>query len=127
MNLCWAQGLYDAILYIYNKGMQDYVTPLEDLLRALSQALTTGKQLSDTQVKLGNKLLVYIRCVEPNLYPTYQPSVHGNRLFIQLNLWTVINLLVRRKRGTHILDCFSVLEIVGDHIFNIYKISKAIL
>ena len=61
VNLCWAQGLYDAILYIYNTGMADYARPLEELLAVLRQAVSTGKQLSDTQIKLGNKLLVYIR------------------------------------------------------------------
>ena len=59
--LCWAHGLYDALLYIYNKGMHDYTTPLEELLRLLRVAVNTGKQLTDIQIRLGNKLLVYIR------------------------------------------------------------------
>ncbi len=59
--LCWAHGLYDAILYIYNKGMQDYITPLEELLALLNSAVETGQALTDDQIKLGNKLLVYIR------------------------------------------------------------------
>ena len=41
--------------------MQDYTTPLEELLSLLTAALSTGKQLTDRQIKLGNKLLVYIR------------------------------------------------------------------
>ncbi|CAH1788234.1 unnamed protein product, partial [Owenia fusiformis] len=60
--LCWSHGLYDAILYVYNKGMNDYTTPLEELLRLLRAAVITGKQLTDEQIKLGNKLLVYISC-----------------------------------------------------------------
>ncbi|XP_064646589.1 vacuolar protein sorting-associated protein 8 homolog isoform X2 [Lineus longissimus] len=60
--LCWGHGLYDAIIYVYNKGMQDYTTPLEELLRILRMALSVGKQLSDDQIRLGNKLLVYISC-----------------------------------------------------------------
>nr|XP_006819234.1 PREDICTED: vacuolar protein sorting-associated protein 8 homolog [Saccoglossus kowalevskii] len=62
VNLCWTHGLYDAILYVYNKGMRDYVTPLEDLLRVLESAMKSAKQLTDDQIKLGNKLLVYISC-----------------------------------------------------------------
>ncbi|XP_052234778.1 vacuolar protein sorting-associated protein 8 homolog isoform X2 [Dreissena polymorpha] len=60
--LCWSHGLYDAILYVYNKGMLDYITPLEELLSTLRAAVDTGKQLSDQQIRLGNKLLVYISC-----------------------------------------------------------------
>ncbi|KAL3853951.1 hypothetical protein ACJMK2_013245 [Sinanodonta woodiana] len=60
--LCWNYGLYDAILYVYNQGMKDYTTPLEELLSTLRAAVSTGKQLSDQQIKLGNKLLVYISC-----------------------------------------------------------------
>ena len=44
--LCWSHGLFDAILYIYNRGMQDYITPLEELLCSLSGAVNTGKQLT---------------------------------------------------------------------------------
>ena len=46
VSLCWAHGLYDAILYIYNQGMADYTTPLEELLSLLAAALSTGKQLT---------------------------------------------------------------------------------
>ncbi|XP_076368429.1 vacuolar protein sorting 8 isoform X2 [Tachypleus tridentatus] len=62
MTLCWNHGLYDGIFYIYNRGMDDYTTPFEDLVVVLQEALETGKQLSDSHIKLGNKLLVYISC-----------------------------------------------------------------
>ncbi|BFY99915.1 hypothetical protein BsWGS_02955 [Bradybaena similaris] len=62
VNLCWGHGLYDAIIYVYNKGMTDFTTPLEQLLTQLGSALSTGKQLTDIHIKLGNKLLVYISC-----------------------------------------------------------------
>ena len=61
--LCWAHGLYDAILHVYNRGMKDYTTPLEELLALLTRAVTSGKQLSDDHVTLGNKILVYIRYI----------------------------------------------------------------
>jgi hypothetical protein len=41
--------------------MHDYTTPLEELLGILQQAVSTGIQLTDEQIRLGNKLLVYIR------------------------------------------------------------------
>ncbi|KFM79086.1 Vacuolar protein sorting-associated protein 8-like protein, partial [Stegodyphus mimosarum] len=62
MTLCWNEGLYDAIIYIYNHGMNDYVTPFGDLMVILQRAVKRGKQLTDDQIKLGNKLLVYISC-----------------------------------------------------------------
>lgn len=55
-------GLYDAILYIYNQGIRDYTTPLEELLNRLIAVTSTGKQLTYEQVQLGNKVLVYISC-----------------------------------------------------------------
>ncbi|GAB1606858.1 vacuolar protein sorting-associated protein 8 homolog isoform X3 [Argonauta hians] len=70
VHLCWNHGLYDAILYVYNKGMKDYTTPLEELLVVLEAAINTGKQLTDDQIKLGNKLLVYISyCLAGRGYP----------------------------------------------------------
>lgn len=44
--LCWNHALYDAIIYVYNKGMKDYTTPLEELLAVLETAVNTGKQLT---------------------------------------------------------------------------------
>lgn len=41
--------------------MNDYVTPLEELLSQLRAALEVGKELSDGLHELGNKLLVYTR------------------------------------------------------------------
>ena len=73
MNVCWNHGLYDAIIYIYNNGMLDFVTPAEELIAILIKAMdsyesqTNGyesvtKRLTSSQIKLGNKLLVYISC-----------------------------------------------------------------
>jgi len=42
--------------------MQDYTTPLEELLSRLQALLSTGKQLTYDQVQLGNKILVYTSC-----------------------------------------------------------------
>ncbi|XP_014767622.1 vacuolar protein sorting-associated protein 8 homolog isoform X2 [Octopus bimaculoides] len=70
VHLCWNHGLYDAIIYVYNKGMNDYTTPLEELLILLEAAINTGKQLTDDQIRLGNKLLVYISyCLAGRGYP----------------------------------------------------------
>ena len=44
MNICWQHGLYDAIIYIYNNGMLDYVTPAEELLAVLMDAMDPSSQ-----------------------------------------------------------------------------------
>ncbi|EEC14167.1 conserved hypothetical protein, partial [Ixodes scapularis] len=62
MTLCWTHCLYDAIIYVYNRGMNDYTTPIKELMAVLREALKHGKQLTDNQMMLGNKLLVYVSC-----------------------------------------------------------------
>ncbi|XP_046386782.1 vacuolar protein sorting-associated protein 8 homolog isoform X2 [Ischnura elegans] len=71
VTLCWTHGMYDALLYIHNRGMADYVTPFEELMAVLREALSKGKQLGDAQIALGNKLLVYVSCcLAGRAYPT---------------------------------------------------------
>lgn len=42
MKICWTQGLYDAIIYVFNHGMLDYVSPFEELMTELQSALDAG-------------------------------------------------------------------------------------
>ncbi|KAK2188199.1 hypothetical protein NP493_140g01003 [Ridgeia piscesae] len=59
--LCWEHGLYDALLYIYNKAMQDYTTPMEEMLQKLRLAVESGRLLSgsclvcNVNKELGNE------------------------------------------------------------------------
>ena len=62
MSLCWLHGLYDAIIYIHNNGMLDYVSPMEEFMTQLTSAISASKTLSQQQIDLGNKILVYISC-----------------------------------------------------------------
>ena len=43
MRLCRSNGLYDAMIHIHNRGLKDYITPLEELMPILQAALATGK------------------------------------------------------------------------------------
>ncbi|XP_048880850.1 vacuolar protein sorting-associated protein 8 homolog isoform X1 [Brienomyrus brachyistius] len=52
--------LTDALIHVFNKGMNDYVTPLEELISSMTQASHAGG--GDEHVKVGNKVLVYISC-----------------------------------------------------------------
>ncbi|KFW80538.1 Vacuolar protein sorting-associated protein 8, partial [Manacus vitellinus] len=60
--LCWENRLYDAMIYVYNSGMNDFISPMEKLFKVIAPPLNAGKSLTDEQVIMGNKLLVYISC-----------------------------------------------------------------
>ena len=48
--MCWSQQLYDAMIHVYNKGLNDYTTPLLELLLQLRAALKKGKPLPGLRV-----------------------------------------------------------------------------
>jgi hypothetical protein len=71
--LCFKHGLFDAMIYIYNFGLNDYITPLKELVQLLaasvrSRSLTVvgagdlSAKMTPKEQALGNKLLVYISC-----------------------------------------------------------------
>uniref|UniRef100_A0A674NUU6 VPS8 subunit of CORVET complex n=1 Tax=Takifugu rubripes TaxID=31033 RepID=A0A674NUU6_TAKRU len=52
VQVCWENQLYDAVIYVFNRGMNDYTTPME----------VSARPSRDVEVVMGNKLLVYISC-----------------------------------------------------------------
>ncbi|CAL8258565.1 unnamed protein product [Lota lota] len=62
VQMCWENHLYDAMIYVFNRGMNDYITPLEKLFAEIGPHLREGRHLTNEQVVIGNKLLVYISC-----------------------------------------------------------------
>ncbi|XP_029925871.1 vacuolar protein sorting-associated protein 8 homolog isoform X5 [Myripristis murdjan] len=62
VQVCWENQLYDAMIYVFNSGMNDYITPMEKLFAVIGPPLREGRTLTDEQVVMGNKLLVYISC-----------------------------------------------------------------
>ncbi|QQP42012.1 hypothetical protein FKW44_016550 [Caligus rogercresseyi] len=64
MNSSNRHGLYDALLYVYNKGMMDFLTPFEELMEKLMSSMDSfeSKDAAPKVVELGNKLLVYVSC-----------------------------------------------------------------
>ena len=59
VSICWKHRLYEALFYIYNKGMNDYTTPLQQLIKKLSNLQQENNGNKD---QLGYKLLLYINC-----------------------------------------------------------------
>ncbi|XP_070833577.1 vacuolar protein sorting-associated protein 8 homolog [Chaetodon trifascialis] len=62
VQVCWENQLYDAMIYVFNSGMNDYITPMEKLFVVIGPPLREGRSLTDEEVVMGNKLLVYISC-----------------------------------------------------------------
>ncbi|KAJ8375154.1 hypothetical protein SKAU_G00057340 [Synaphobranchus kaupii] len=52
--------LYDALIFVFNKGINDYITPIEELVGGMASASHGVKP--DEQMTVGNKILVYISC-----------------------------------------------------------------
>jgi len=48
VEMCWSQHLHDAMIHVYNSGMNDYTTPLLELLLQLRVTLkkADGKPIS---------------------------------------------------------------------------------
>ncbi|XLR07802.1 hypothetical protein S83_035740, partial [Arachis hypogaea] len=47
VRLCWEHGLYSALVYLFNKGLNDYRAPLEELFEVLQNSQ------KDSAVALG--------------------------------------------------------------------------
>lgn len=71
VRLCWSHCLYELVIYVFNKGLNDYLTPLEKLIKILRDAMkTTDGPLNDADTQLGCKILVYLSCcLAGNQYP----------------------------------------------------------
>uniref|UniRef100_A0A915K9W9 Vacuolar protein sorting-associated protein 8 central domain-containing protein n=1 Tax=Romanomermis culicivorax TaxID=13658 RepID=A0A915K9W9_ROMCU len=75
MTFCRDRNLYDAIIYIFNYGLMDYMTPMMEMLQILGEILELKDFLSDEDVRLGNKLLLYVTCcLNGRSYFTYRVS-----------------------------------------------------
>uniref|UniRef100_A0A2K5BXP7 Vacuolar protein sorting-associated protein 8 homolog n=1 Tax=Aotus nancymaae TaxID=37293 RepID=A0A2K5BXP7_AOTNA len=41
--MCWENRLYDAMIYVYNRGMNEFISPMEKLFRVIAPPLNAGK------------------------------------------------------------------------------------
>eukprot|EP00092_Neocalanus_flemingeri_P016376 GFUD01017725.1.p1 GENE.GFUD01017725.1~~GFUD01017725.1.p1 ORF type:complete len:1407 (-),score=439.03 GFUD01017725.1:187-4407(-) len=100
MSVCQQHQLYDAIIHIYNNAMMDYITPTEKLLEFLGNAVKDNEELSDTEVKLGNKLLVYIsQCLAGRAYP-WGDIPKDKVKQVKYDVYSTITLLRSRQIST---------------------------
>ena len=50
MVVCEMYQMYDAIIYVYNNAMLDYISPAEKLLAEVKTGLASGQPLTQEQV-----------------------------------------------------------------------------
>ncbi|XLT13792.1 hypothetical protein HN51_059482 [Arachis hypogaea] len=55
VRLCREHGLYSTLVYLFNKGLNDYRAPLEELFEVLQNSQ------KDSAVALGYRMLVYLK------------------------------------------------------------------
>ena len=101
MSVCQKHNLYDAIIYIYNNAMLDYISPVEKMLRLVSRELTeTGGEVCEETRGLGNKLLVYIsQCLAGRAF--FHGDIPGDRVKqAKYDVFSTITLLSDRDTST---------------------------
>uniref|UniRef100_A0A3Q3W7P0 RING-type domain-containing protein n=1 Tax=Mola mola TaxID=94237 RepID=A0A3Q3W7P0_MOLML len=60
VRVCWENQLYDAMIYVFNRGTNDYITPME--VSPPAEFRMRAYSTYNEEVVMGNKLLVYISC-----------------------------------------------------------------
>ena len=98
MSVCTQNNLHDAIIYIYNNGMLDFLTPFEELVTELDQLMNENDPNKlDYQVKLGNKILVYIsQCLAGRAYP-HGEIAKDQRKQVKYDAYTILTTLHSKK------------------------------
>ena len=95
MSICQQHNLYDAIIYIYNNAMLDYISPVEKMLKLLADKTENSEEM----VRLGNKLLVYIsQCLAGRAYP-YGDIPSDRVKQAKYDVYSTITLLSSRTPG----------------------------
>ncbi|KAK2090828.1 Vacuolar protein sorting-associated protein 8 [Saguinus oedipus] len=52
--MCWENRLYDAMIYVYNRGMNEFISPMEKLFRVIAPPLNAGRTLTGRAYPLGD-------------------------------------------------------------------------
>ncbi|TVU33578.1 hypothetical protein EJB05_25403, partial [Eragrostis curvula] len=75
VRLCREHGLYGALIYLFNQGLNDFRTPLEELLSVIQN--TNRKEAAST----GYRMLVYLKyCFQGLAFPPGHGIIPQSRL-----------------------------------------------
>lgn len=92
MSICQQNSIYDGIIYVNNKALNDYTTPLESMLAEM-KTFADREMFSDSEQILGSKVLVYLNCCLAGMaYPFGQLS-EENRKRVPLETFRCISSL----------------------------------
>ncbi|XP_025206602.1 vacuolar protein sorting-associated protein 8 homolog [Melanaphis sacchari] len=68
LNLSRAHGLYDGLISIWTRALEDYLTPLQELIPKIVPL--PNEEYTDDAIELGNKILIYLSgCLLGIAYP----------------------------------------------------------
>ncbi|EAL61787.1 RING zinc finger-containing protein [Dictyostelium discoideum AX4] len=62
--LCRKHGLYSALIYLYNKGLNDYITPMEDMMEVVIKPNNLNNQpteMDKNSKSVAQRLLLYLQ------------------------------------------------------------------
>uniref|UniRef100_A0AAQ5XTR0 RING-type domain-containing protein n=1 Tax=Amphiprion ocellaris TaxID=80972 RepID=A0AAQ5XTR0_AMPOC len=70
VQVCWENQLYDAMIYVFNSGMNDYITPMEKLFAVIVPTLKEGRSLTVYScVCINAYMCVCSCCLAGRAYP----------------------------------------------------------
>lgn len=76
VRLCRENGLYGALIYLFNKGLDDFKTPLEELL----SVLRNNEKGSAATTSVGYRMLVYLKyCFSGLAFPPGHGTLPSER------------------------------------------------
>ncbi|XP_042405548.1 vacuolar protein sorting-associated protein 8 homolog isoform X1 [Zingiber officinale] len=75
VRLCREHGLYGALIYLFNRGLDDYRTPLEELICVVKDSSRTDA------ASIGYRMLVYLKyCFQGLAFPPGHGTISSQRL-----------------------------------------------
>uniref|UniRef100_A0A3B3X2E8 RING-type domain-containing protein n=1 Tax=Poecilia mexicana TaxID=48701 RepID=A0A3B3X2E8_9TELE len=66
VQVCWNNQLYDAVIYIFNRGMNDYITPMEKLFSVIGPRVREGRSLTG---EASTFYFPFLCCLAGRAYP----------------------------------------------------------
>lgn len=98
MSICKQNSIYDGIIYVNNKALNDYITPLESMLAEMRE-FAHREMFSDSEQILGNKLLVYLNCCLSGMAYPFGLLDESNQKRVPLETFRCISALKANDSG----------------------------
>uniref|UniRef100_A0A8R1HLY8 Vps8 domain-containing protein n=1 Tax=Caenorhabditis japonica TaxID=281687 RepID=A0A8R1HLY8_CAEJA len=110
VSICKQNAIYDGIIYVNNKALNDYITPLEDMLSEMT-SFAHREIFSDSEQILGNKVLVYLNCCLAGMAYPFGLLDEENRKRVPLETFRCISSL-RGKDGGESNEQYPYLKLL---------------